>query len=127
VAILPEEQELDDEEVDGGVGKENDLAAQQAAHDYQQQMARQVQVQTAAAKLSQYMQKTQDAATRAATAQARVAKFLAEKQRGTFVATTVTVPKTPTVMRHAQKYVARLLHSFIECVDAYFLSCSLVF
>ena len=68
VAILPEEQLGEEEDGEGDEGKEN--VAAQAALDYQQQMARQAHVQNAAAKMSQYMQTTQNAADRAAAAQA---------------------------------------------------------
>lgn len=87
----------------GNEGEENNSEAQQAELEYQQQMQSQAEVQSAASKLSEYMQTTQDAASRAAAAQARVAKFLAAKQPNNFVAKEVTVPKTPTVMRRSQK------------------------
>lgn len=87
----------------GGEGQQLNVEAQQAELEYQEQMQSQAEVQSAASKLSEYMQTTQDAANRAAAAQARVAKFLAAKQPSNFVAKEVTVPKTPTVMRRSQK------------------------
>jgi len=97
------EGSLDHFASNGNGGEENTSEAQQAELEYQQQMESQAEVQSAASKLSEYMQTTQDAASRAAAAQARVAKFLAAKQPNNFVAKEVTVPKTPTVMRRSQK------------------------
>jgi len=57
------------------------------------------------AKMSHYMQSTQAAAIRAADAQARVQKFLADKTREPFVPLVLTKPKTPVVLRHSQQYV----------------------
>jgi hypothetical protein len=53
----------------------------------------------ALAKLSQYMQSTQAAALKAADAQARVQKFLADKIREPYA--TATLPKTPVVLKRS--------------------------
>jgi hypothetical protein len=54
---------------------------------------------TAMAKMAQYMQSTEAAAARAAEAQARVQKFLADKSHNSVSAPTLTKPRTPVVLK----------------------------
>ena len=83
-------------------GKENSSPTQQAATEYAETQAA---IESTMAKMAHYMQSTQAAAVRAADAQARVQKFLADKARPAFVAQTLTKPKTPAVLKHSQQCV----------------------
>ena len=78
---------------------ENDMEVETVGGDPEEE----AKADSAAAmsKMAYYMQSTQAAALRAADAQARVQKFLADKTRQP--SPVITKPKTPVVMRHSQQ------------------------